>query len=105
MGIILREDPTASPLQFADDTHIHVEPDKSTEAHDAVSAEWAKAGFGLNVTMAEVWTPNPAVGLGEWEGRRVASLKCLGAFLEDDGIAWASHGFGERLAKSSGGRL
>ena len=102
LDIILKEDPTASLLQFAGDTHIHVEPDELTEAHDAVSAEWAKAGLGLNVTKKEVWTPNPASGLGEWEGRRVASLKCSGAFLEDDGIAWASLGFGGETGEELG---
>ena len=102
LDIILKEDPTASLLKFADDTHIHVEPDKLTKAHEAVSAEWAKDGFGLNVTKRDLWTPKSATGLRNWEDRGVASLKRLGAFLEDDGIAWAGLGFGGETSEELG---
>ena len=91
---ILREDPTASLLQFADDTHVHTEPANLSRAHQAISDEWAKAGLSLNIAKTEIWTPRADTELGDWERRRVPSLRCLGAFLEDDGIAWSGPGLG-----------
>ena len=91
---ILREDPTASLLQFADDTHVHTEPANLSRAHRAISDDLAKAGLSPNIAKTEVWTPKADTDLGDWERSRVPSLRCLGAFLEDDGIAWSGPGLG-----------
>ena len=81
-------DPQAQLLLFADDTQLQIDAGSLTLAHEAVSAEWAKAGLTLNAGKTKVFTTTPDAPLGPWEPNRVATLKCLGAHLVDDGIAW-----------------
>lgn len=50
--------------------------------------EWARAGPKLNVGKTKVFAPDPDFPLGGWGPCRVSVLKCLGAGLTDDGVAW-----------------
>ena len=81
-------DPAAQLLLFADDTQLQTSVDNLTCAHEAVSAEWARAGLSLNIGKTKVFAPNPDLPMGDWTASRVSVLKCLGADLTDDGVAW-----------------
>jgi hypothetical protein len=84
---IQARDPRAVLFQYADDTQFHVAPDHIQGAYEAVSAEWAIAGLSLNRGKTKVWTPSADTQLpADWQPRRVASLKCLGADFVSDGI-------------------
>ena len=86
---IMRDaDARAQILLFADDTQLQIDADKLGVAHAAVSAEWARAGLSLNPGKTKVFSSDPDVPLGTWGQYRVATMKCLGADLVDDGIAW-----------------
>ena len=50
--------------------------------------EWARAGLRLNVGRTKVFAPDPGFSMGDWARSRVSVLKCLGADLTDDGVAW-----------------
>ena len=78
----------AQLLPFADDTQLQTDVDNLTHAHNAVSAEWAKACLRLNVGKTKVFAPDPDFSLGDWGPFRVYVLKCFGADLTDDGVAW-----------------
>ena len=82
------KDPTAQLLLFADDTQLQTDVDNLTHAHNAISAEWARAGLRLNVGKTKVFAPDPDLSMGDWPPSRVSVLKCLGADLTDDGAAW-----------------
>ena len=83
------KDSKAQLLLFADDTQLQMDADNLTHAHNAVSAEWAKAGLRLNARKTKIFAPDPDFPLGDWSPRRrVPVLKCPGADLTDDGIAW-----------------
>ena len=100
-----KRDPKAQLLLFADDTQLQTEVADLTHAHQAVAEEWARAGLRLNAGKTKVFARDPALSLGEWEHRRVARMKCLGADLTDDGIAWAHPSQGvdpdDELARSA----
>lgn len=85
---IRRDDPSAQLLLYADDTQLQTELGNLSRAHEAISEEWGRAGLGLNPTKTKVFVRDAAFDLGEWQGKRVATLKCLGANLTDDGVAW-----------------
>ena len=78
----------AQLLLFADDTQLQTDADNLTHAHEAVSAEWAKAGLRLSAWKTKIFAPDLDLPLGDWSPRRVPVLKCFGADLTDDGIAW-----------------
>ena len=59
--------------------------------------QWAKAGFVLNVKKTKVLAQSPALALRDWSEKRVPTLRCLGADLVDDGIAWERPGQGGAL--------
>ena len=83
------KDPKAQLLLFADDTQLQTDAGHLTHAHDAVSAEWAKAGLQLIAgKIIKIFTLDPALPLGDWQPQRVPVLKCLWVDLTDDGIAW-----------------
>ena len=86
---MLFRSPEASLLQYADDTHIHIDPQHLSGARELMAQSWAQAGLSLHPTKTKVWTPDPAAALGEWTDKRVGTLKCLGANLVDDGVAWS----------------
>ena len=92
---IRRLDPEASLLQYADDTHIHIDPAHLSGARVLMAQAWSQAGLSLHPSKTKVWTPDPAAALGEWADKRVGTLKCLGANLVDDGIAWSQPEHGE----------
>ena len=75
-------------LVFADDAQLQTDADKLTQAHNAVSVEWAKACLHLNAGKTKIFAPDPDFPLGDWSPRRVPVLKRLRADLTDDGIAW-----------------
>ena len=50
--------------------------------------EWARAGLRLNVGKTKVFASDPDLSMGAWAPSRVSVLKCLGAGLTDDGVAW-----------------
>ena len=81
-------DPAAQLLLFADDTQLQTSVDNLTFAHEAVSAEWARAGLSFNVGKTKAFAPDPDLPMGDWTPSRVSVLKCLGADLTDDGVAW-----------------
>jgi hypothetical protein len=88
-------DPAAQLLLFADDTQLQTSVDNLTFAHEAVSAEWARAGLSLNIGKTKVFAPNPDLPMGDWAVSRVSVLKCLGADLTGDGVAAHSGGRSE----------
>ena len=49
----------------------------------------ARAGLTLNVGKTKVWTHSGDTPLGPWAEKRVDTLRCLGADLNDDGVTWA----------------
>ena len=73
---------------FADDTQLQTDVDNLIYAHNAVPAEWARAGLRLNVGKTKVFAPDPDLSMGAWAPSRVSVLKCLGVNLTDDGVAW-----------------
>ena len=92
---VSRNDPDVSFFQYAGDTQAHVEPADLTSAYSTIEAKWATAGLELNRAKTKVWTPNPDTPLpADWQGKRVASLRCLGADRMEDGISWTppAHG-------------
>ena len=82
------KDSKAQLLLFADGTQLQTDADHLTHAHDAVSAEWAKAGLQLNAGKTKIFALDPDLPLGDWQPQRVPVLKRLGADLTDDGVAW-----------------
>ena len=88
LEVMRTKDSKAQLLLFADDTQLQTDVDNLTHAHNAVSAEWAKAGLKLNVGKTKVFATDPDFSLGDWSPFRVSVLKCLGADLTDDGVAW-----------------
>ena len=82
------KDSKAQSLLFPDDAQLQTDVDNLTHAHNAVSAEWARAGLRPNVGKTKVFAPDPDLPLGDWGPCRVSVLKCLGADLTDDGVAW-----------------
>ena len=89
MDGILSKDATASFFQYADDTQVHIDPEHLGHAHQCISREWERAGLSLNIGKTKVWTQSSETPLGEWAGRKVDALRCLGADLNDDGVTWA----------------
>ena len=85
LEIMRTKDSKAQLLLFADDTQLQIDADNLTHAHNAVSAEWARAQ--LNAGKTKIFAPDPNLPLGDWHPRRVPVLKCFGADLTDDGIA------------------
>ena len=86
--VMRTKDSKAQLLLFADDTQLQTDADNLTHAHNAVSAEWARAGLRLNIGKTRVFAPDPDFPLGDWGLCRVSVLKCLGADLTDDSVAW-----------------
>ena len=88
LEIMRAKDSKAQLLPFADDTQLQTDADNLTHAHNAVSAEWARAGLQLDAGKTKIFAPGPDLPLGDWHPRRVPVLTCLGADLTDGGIAW-----------------
>ena len=88
LEIMKTKDSKAQLLLFADDTQLQTDAGNLTHAHNAVSAEWARACLQLNAGRTKIFALGPDFLLGDWHPRRVLVLRCFEADLTDDGIAW-----------------